>query len=87
MIFKELDLFKDNICAEIKIKKGLISSIGCSLKKYKSSHLFEPLTSTPTIGTKIRRKKEKIKRGKIDFFSWSKLIKETKNIIKTAREE
>ena len=54
MIFKELDLFKDNICAEIKIKKGLISSIGCSLKKYKSSHLFEPLTSTPIIGTKIK---------------------------------
>ena len=35
------------------IKKGLTSSIGWSLGKKKiSSHLFDPLTSTPINGTK-----------------------------------
>ena len=36
-------------------KKGLINSTGCSLKKYKLSHLFAPFTSTPIIGTRNRR--------------------------------
>ena len=38
------------------IKKGLTNSIGWNLgNKYKSIHLFEPLTSIPIIGTKIKK--------------------------------
>ena len=37
----------------INTKKGLINSIGCNRKIIKSSHLFAPLISTPTKGTKI----------------------------------
>ena len=42
------------------IKNGLTNSIGCNLgKKNKSSHLFDPLTSIPIIGTKSSNKKDK----------------------------
>ena len=42
------------------IKKGLTNSMGCSLgKKNMSSHLFDPLTSTPKNGTKSNNKKDK----------------------------
>ena len=48
------------------IVKGLTNSIGWNLgKKNKSSHLFDPLTSVPIIGTKNKRNKE-IKNKKID---------------------
>ena len=44
--------------ASKRIKKGLISSIGWNLGKiFKSSHLFDPLTSTPINGTNIRKKR------------------------------
>ena len=37
------------------MKKGLNNSIGWNLgKKNKSIHLFDPLTSTPIIGTKSK---------------------------------
>ena len=54
----------DNLLLEIiKLriikKKGLTNSIGCNLgKKNKSNHLFDPLTSTPIIGTKNNNKKD-----------------------------
>ena len=42
------------------IKNGLTISIGCNLgKKNKSNHLFEPLISTPIIGTKSNKKNDK----------------------------
>ena len=38
------------------IKNGLTNSIGWNLgNKYKSIHLLDPLTSTPTKGTNINR--------------------------------
>ena len=64
---KEIINFKvklDNLLLEIIklkiiIKKGLTSSIGCNLgKKNKSNHLFDPLTSTPIIGTNSNNKKD-----------------------------
>ena len=40
------------------IKNGFKSSIGWNLgKNIKSIHLFDPFTSTPTIGTKIKKNK------------------------------
>ncbi len=56
------------------IKKGLTNSIGWNLgKKYKSIHLFEPFTSIPIIGTKIKKIKEnkKIIIEYFNSFSWS----------------
>ena len=47
-----LEIIKDNIM----IKKGLTNSTGCNLgKKNKSSHLVDPFTSTPIIGTKSNK--------------------------------
>ena len=63
------------------IKKGLTNSIGWNLgNKYKSIHLFEPLTSTPIIGTKNKVTKESKNITKEIFirFSWS--INENMNI-------
>ena len=40
------------------IKNGFKSSIGWNLgKNIKSIHLFDPFTSTPAIGTKIKKNK------------------------------
>ena len=50
------------------MKKGFNTSIGCSRKKYKSSHRLAPLTSTPMIGTNARRIKEVANKGIINFF-------------------
>ena len=62
------------------IVKGLTSSIGWNLgKKNKSSHLFDPLTSVPIIGTKNKRNKE-IKNKKIDNLKRFFLLKDEKNI-------
>ena len=64
------------------IKNGFINSIGWNLgNKYKSIHLFDPLTSTPKNGT---RNKNKIERKKttieiLNKFSW--LIAENVKII------
>ena len=61
------------------IVKGLTSSIGWNLgKKNKSSHLFDPLTSVPIIGTKNKRNKE-IKNKKIDNLKRFFLLKDEKN--------
>ena len=63
------------------IKKGLTSSIGWNLgKKYMSIHLLEPFTSTPIIGTRIKKIKE-IKKIKIENFkSFNWFIDERKKI-------
>jgi len=66
------------------MKKGFKSSIGCSLNRYKSSHLFAPLTSTPIIGTKINNRKDVIKSGIVIFFNSEVSIAEMTNIIKRA---
>ena len=48
-------LLLQKIIAKIMTKKGFKTSIGWNLgKKNKSIHLFDPFTSTPIIGTKIR---------------------------------
>ena len=55
------------------IKKGFTSSIGWNLgKKFKSIHLFDPLTSIPMNGTKIRKISEikKIIKEYLKSFSW-----------------
>tara|TARA_B110001452_G_C14898687_1_gene314094 strand:- start:19 stop:483 length:465 start_codon:yes stop_codon:yes gene_type:complete len=64
-----LNLFKVKIFTVVKIKNGFSSSIGCNLKKYKSSHLFAPFTSTPIIGTNAKKIKEIINNGMTIFFN------------------
>ena len=66
--FKFLNLFELIILAIIKIKKGLINSIGWKLKKYKFNHLFAPFTSIPTNGTIANKIKEIKKPGSIMLF-------------------
>ena len=58
----------DKIFAIITIKKGFKNSIGCNLKKNKSSHLFEPFTSIPKNNTKNNADKNAKKTGIIIFF-------------------
>ena len=71
--------------AVVKIKKGFKSSMGCNLKKCKSNHLLEPLTSIPIMGTKINDMKNIMKRGITIFFNKEVSIAEIKNIIKSAK--
>ena len=55
----KLFLLRHNKVETKIIKKGLINSIGWNLgKKPRSNHLFDPLTSIPIKGTKIKNKKE-----------------------------
>ena len=64
------------------IRNGLTNSIGWNLgKKYRSIHLFEPLTSTPIIGTKIKNINDKKKNREEYFRSCSFLIKDNTKII------
>ena len=50
-----LSLLLQRIIARIMTKKGFKTSIGWNLgKKNKSIHLFDPLTSTPIMGTKSK---------------------------------
>ena len=50
------------------IVKGLTSSIGWNLgKKNKSSHLLDPFTSVPKIGTKNKKQYAKARRIKNDI--------------------
>ena len=57
------DLPLHKIVAKITIKNGFKTSIGWNRgKKNKSIHLFEPLTSTPMNGTKIKEIREIKKR-------------------------
>ena len=60
-------------------------SIGCSLKKYRSSHRLAPFTSIPTIGTKAKRIKEAVNNGKTSLISNSVFINEIKIIIPNAK--
>ena len=56
---KFFSLWKVSNILKTMIKKGLTSSIGWSLgKKNISSHLFDPLTSTPMMGTKNNNVKD-----------------------------
>jgi len=60
------------------IVKGLTRSIGRNLgKKNKSSHLLDPFTSVPIIGTKNKKNKD-IKNKKIDNVKSIFLFKEEK---------
>ena len=64
------------------IKKGLTNSIGWNLgNKYKSIHLLDPFTSTPIIGTNIKKTNDnkKITKDNLKSFSWFK--EERKKII------
>ena len=70
----------DKIFAVKSTKKGLINSIGWRLKKYKLNHLFDPLTSTPIIGTRIKEIKNNMKIGTIRFFRKLNSMNEIKNI-------
>ena len=57
------------------IKKGLTNSIGWNLgNKYKSIHLFDPLTSTPIIGTNNKKTNDNKKtiKDNLKSFSWFK---------------
>jgi hypothetical protein len=56
----KLDSFLFEIIkANMTIKKGFTNSTGCNLgKKIKSSHLVDPLTSTPIIGTRSNKIKD-----------------------------
>ena len=62
------------------IANGLTSSIGWNLgKKNKSSHLLEPFTSVPIIGTK-NKKNNDIKNNRIDNVKSVFLFKDEKKI-------
>ena len=77
LFFSEL-----RIEAMITIIKGFKSSIGWNLgKKKRSSHLFDPLTSTPTIGTNVREMKQ-IKNNIIEILNRLSLSIDEKKIIK-----
>ena len=64
------------------IRNGLTNSIGWNLgKKYRSIHLFAPLTSTPIIGTKIKNINDKKNNREEYFKSCSFLIEDNIKII------
>ena len=71
------------------IIKGFKSSIGWNLgKKKKSNHLFEPFTSTPIIGTSIKKNKQIINKKKDNLIKFpcpsneKKIIRKNPNPIK-----
>ncbi len=66
--------------AVIKIKNGFINSIGWNLKKYKSSHRLDPLTSIPINGTSTNKIREIMKIGIKVFFKKLISIIDKKNI-------
>ena len=74
---KILNLLLHKTVANVIIKNGFRTSIGWNLgKKNKSSHLLEPLTSTPINGTKNKEIKE-IKKRKVEYlYNWSELKEE-----------
>ena len=84
LILEFWNLFKVNILTVAKIKNGFRSSIGWSLKKYKSNHLLAPFTSIPIIGTRKSRIKNNIKNGTIVFFNKEVSTAEIINIMKRA---
>ena len=77
LFFSEL-----RIEAIITIIKGFKSSIGWNLgKKKKSNHLFDPLTSTPIIGTNVKKIKQ-TKNNMIEILNRLSLLIDEKIIIK-----
>ena len=75
-------LLLQKIVAKNTIKNGFKTSIGWNLgKKIKSSHLFEPFTSIPIIGTKNKEKKDMKKRIIEYLNNWSVLKDEKIKII------
>ena len=67
--------------ANIIIKNGFNISIGWNLgKKNKSIHLFDPLTSTPIIGTRNNEVNE-IKKKIIEYLNNCSVINEEKTKI------
>ena len=70
-------LMSHKIIAKIITKNGFRTSMGWNLgKKNKSIHLLEPLTSTPTNGTKNKEISE-IKKRKIEYlYNWFKFKEE-----------
>ena len=74
---KIFDLISHKMVAKIITKNGFRTSMGWNLgKKNKSIHLLEPLTSTPTNGTKNKEISE-IKKRKIEYlYNWSELKEE-----------
>ena len=71
------DFSLHKIVAKIITKNGFRTSIGWNLgKKNKSIHLLDPLTSTPTNGTKNKEISE-IKKRKIEYlYNWSEFKEE-----------
>ena len=69
---KIFDLLLHRIVAKIIIKNGFRTSMGWNRgKRNKSIHLLDPLTSTPTNGTKNKEISE-IKKRKIEYlYNWS----------------
>ena len=68
--------------ARITIKKGFKSSIGWNLgKKGTSIHLFDPFTSTPKKGTRIKKNKNNIKNN-LETLIKSSCLSEEKKIIR-----
>ena len=68
---KIFDLISHKIVAKMITKNGFRTSMGWNLgKKNKSIHLLDPLTSTPTNGTKNKEISE-IKKRKIEYlYNW-----------------
>ena len=67
--------------ANIIIKNGFSISIGWNLgKKNKSIHLFDPLTSTPIIGTRNNEVNE-IKKRIIEYLNNCSVLNEEKKKI------
>ena len=77
-----LNFWLHNIKLIKMIRNGLTNSIGWNLgRKYRSIHLFEPLTSTPIIGTKIKNMSDKKNNREEYFRSCSFLIEDNTKII------
>ena len=75
------DLLLHKIVAKIITINGFRTSMGWNLgKKNKSIHLLDPLTSTPTNGTKNKEISEIIKRNIEYLYNWSKFKEENINI-------
>ena len=60
--------------------------MGCNLKKYRSSHLFAPLTSMPMIGTKTKKMKDIANNGNTSLIKNSVLTNEMIIMISTAKK-
>ena len=74
---KIFDLISHKIVAKIITKNGFRTSMGWNLgKKNKSIHLLEPLTSTPTNGTKNKETNETKKRMIEYLYNWSEFKEE-----------